>query len=131
MNDTGGGSSAGGVAERGEIRRRARRVGGGASGRTGMMNRNDKAGCVRKGCWRLGGMNCVRQPGGGWWFTGKKRKGGERRGEDAGRLRSQRQVMRMRGGVAFEATPPLLVIARTLAAGNLPPWPADFPWSTL
>lgn len=64
MNDTGGGSSAGGVAERGEIRRRARRVGGGASGRTGMMNRNDKAGCVRKGCWRLGGMNCVRQPGG-------------------------------------------------------------------
>ena len=93
-------------------------MGGGASGRTGMMNRNDKAGCVRKGCWRLGGMNCVRQPGGGWWFTGKERKGGERRGEDAGRLRGQRQVMRMRGGVAFEATPPLLVIARILAAGR-------------
>lgn len=49
-----------------EVKRkgRVRRGGGGASGRTGMMNRNDKAGCVRKGCWRLGGMNCVRQPGG-------------------------------------------------------------------
>lgn len=38
------------------------------------------------------------------------KEGGERRGEDAGRLRSQRQVMRMRGGVAFEATPPLLLL---------------------
>ena len=40
-----------------------------------MMNRNDKAGCVRKGCWRLGGMNCVRQPGGVGGLPARKGRG--------------------------------------------------------